>query len=195
MLPRTPPYPPGRDVKSEQEDVNDWSVGEAWWQEDWDDHEQGGWSAWDAQYSSDDDDDDADNADEQKDRDAGTEEPKAKSTAASSDTKPDAATLDRIKAELKQETLNEMKHVAAAQIKAELGRPSSDVQIKREPAAWAVKQRGEATDTVDNAKGHIAQNFREQVRPGYAWVTDEGEKVWTSNETGETFMSLYVCYQ
>ena len=49
--------------------------------------------------------------------------------------------------------------------------------ICRQPAPWAAN------------KGHVANNDRDQRVPGEAWITADGEKVWTHAETGVTYAS------
>ena len=49
--------------------------------------------------------------------------------------------------------------------------------ICRQPAPWAAN------------KGHVANNDRDQRVPGEAWITEDGEKVWTHAETGVTYAS------
>ena len=93
---------------------------------------------------------------------------------------------------MKKDLLAEMKKEVLAELKAEMKvepkeeqKADQKLDIQRSPAPWARNKR-----TLENVQGHLAQNDREQVRPGEAWITDDGEKVWTSRETGETFSIL-----
>ena len=50
--------------------------------------------------------------------------------------------------------------------------------VERGPAPWA------------NAKGHLANSSRPQKVPGRSWITEDGEKVWTHEESGKTFANF-----
>ena len=60
-------------------------------------------------------------------------------------------------------------------------------QITRELAPWAVSVKPAGKQTASE-KAHLAQNNRQQRRPGRAWIDPTtGEKLWTDHESGETF--------
>ena len=60
-------------------------------------------------------------------------------------------------------------------------------QITRELAPWAVSVKPAGKQTASE-KAHLAQNSRQQRRPGRAWIDPTtGEKLWTDHESGETF--------
>ena len=50
--------------------------------------------------------------------------------------------------------------------------------VERGPAPWA------------SAKGHLANSSRPQKVPGRSWITEDGEKVWTHEESGKTFANF-----
>lgn len=124
--------------------------------------------------------------------DEGDEAPYAKDEVADEEEAPDvqeAASAQATPSALLEELKQDMLAVVKKELKAEL--QEQGLAVKREAAPWAAKNKREAI----GERGHLMQNAREQVRPGTAWVTDAGEKVWTSAETGETYQSLYYCYQ
>ena len=61
--------------------------------------------------------------------------------------------------------------------------------ICRVKGPWGVKAR------CNDDRAHLQNNLRQQKIPGQGWITEQGEKVWTNAQTGQTFQSPGCFYQ
>ena len=140
-----------------------------WSDEQWAQWNYGEWGNDDGDDDGDDDDEDEDNShywDTQGDT-QGLMQTKAE-PADAPETKQEEPTTG-VKKELSKE-------VAAMIV------PTGPDGICRSKAPWAIK-------------AHLQNNLREQKVPGTNWVTDQGERVWTNAQTGQTFQCPGCFYQ